>query len=147
MATNRANPRSLRTDYDMSTVTAFPDLVTILREDHIMLDIIQQLQVTLLMMLLDGTDHLKLSSDLGEALFTSLLGHTRIHIRPFIVLTVSTNLKISSGILQITTLKVFIPDLSMFPLIISRLLKESAYLLIPILTSLGSEESIPVTRL
>ena len=55
MVAGGTNLRCLLADNDMPAVAALPDHITLAREYHSILDVLQQLAIALLVMLLDGT--------------------------------------------------------------------------------------------
>ena len=104
MVADRANLGSLLANDNMAAVGALPDDIAVLREDTLVLDVVQQLAIALLMSLLDGSNALELLGNLDESLLTGLTSHAGIHICPFEVLTTSGSLEIGSGILDSATL-------------------------------------------
>ena len=72
MVANWANLRSLLANYDMAAVRALPDAIAITREDELVLYILQEFAITLLMMLLDLSNHLKLGCNFLETFLASL---------------------------------------------------------------------------
>ncbi|MDJ1645473.1 hypothetical protein P5W92_34480, partial [Streptomyces sp. J15] len=64
MVADWANLWSLLTYYDMTAVRALPDAIAVSREYELVLYVLQELAITLLVVLLDFSHHLKLSSNL-----------------------------------------------------------------------------------
>ena len=104
-----ANLWSLLTYYDMTAVRALPDAIAVSREYELVLYVLQELAITLLVVLLDFSHHLKLSSNLLEAFLVSFLCHAWIHIGPLVVLTISCSFEILLSILDSTALQVLEP--------------------------------------
>lgn len=142
-----ANLRSLLAYYDMSAVRALPDAVAVTREDELVLYVLQELAITLLMMLLDFSNHLKLSCNLLETFFASLLCHAWIHIGPLIVLTIGSSFQVLLCILDSTALQILEPQLSVLLLVSSCLLKDISYLYKTVLLCLACKIGIFVTSL
>ena len=88
------------------------------------------------MMLLDSGNAPELSGDFLEALFLGYLGELSVHIGPLIVLTLSSGLEVSSGSLDVATLKILEPQLRMLLLVLSGLKEDSSDLLISFLLCL-----------
>ena len=93
MVAGRADFRCLLTDYDMTAVAALPYLDLTLGKDLCHLHIVQQGTVALLMVLFDGSDQTEACGKLVEALFVGGFGEAVVHIRPFVVLTLSCGSK------------------------------------------------------
>jgi hypothetical protein len=138
MLANRTKLRSLLADNDMAAIAALPDHVLIARENDTLLDIAQELTVTLLMSLLDSADLLEKESDLVESLFLGHLGKLGIHVSPLEVLAIGCILEISLGIRNSAIMQKLEPDLGMLLLIIGSLLKEFTNLDISVLLGLRS---------
>ena len=60
MVAGRTNLWCLLADDDMSAIAALPDNITLAREHHSILDILQQLAIAFLVMFLDGAYEFKL---------------------------------------------------------------------------------------
>ena len=60
MVTHWTHLGSLLADDDMAAVAALPDHITLAREDHSILDVLQQLAIAFLVMFLDGAYEFKL---------------------------------------------------------------------------------------
>ena len=106
---NWANLRSLLANYDMAAVSALPDAIAITREDQLVLYVLQELAITLLMMLLNLSNHLKLGCNLLETFLASLFCHAWIHFSPLIVLTSGCSFQILLSILDSTALQLLEP--------------------------------------
>ena len=104
-------------DYDMAAVRALPDTITFAGEDYLVLDVLQQLAVTLFMMFLDRADHGKLSCNLDKALFFRLFRHAGVHIRPLSILACSGVCEVGCGVADLTSVEVFVPKLRMLFLV------------------------------
>jgi len=138
VVTYRANGWSLLADNDVTTVAALPDAVAIAREYHAVLDILQELAVTLLVVLLNLTNAAELNSQLWEALFDSVLCHLLVHISPLVVFTSSCVSEVLSSCRDITLVEELEPDLSVLLLVACCLLEEACNLLEAVLLSLLS---------
>ena len=64
MVADRTNLWSLLAYYDMTAVRALPDAVAVTREDELVLHVLQELAITLLVVLLDFS-HQKQEQDFG----------------------------------------------------------------------------------
>ena len=117
MVAGRADLGCLLTDYDMTAVAALPYLDLALSKDLCRLHIVQQGTVALLMVLFDGSDQTEACGKLVEALFVGGFGEAVVHIRPFVVLTLSGGEKIFRGIAN--AVQFFEPQLGVFLFIIS----------------------------
>ena len=104
MCADGAYLRSELADHDVATVAALPDALIVAREDDTALEVADELLVALLVVLLDGTYHAELGSDLLEALFVSVFSHAVVHVGPLVVLTGSGSLEVALGVLEVTTL-------------------------------------------
>ena len=133
MVADWANLWSLLAYYDMTAVRALPDAVAVTREDELVLHVLQEFAITLLVVLLDFSHHLKLGSNLLEAFLVSFLCHAWIHFSPLIVLTISCSFEILLSILDSTALQVLEPQLSVLLLVGCCLLKDVSYLNITVL--------------
>ena len=147
MVAHGAHLGSLLADNDMAAVGTLPDGVAVAREDDVLLDVVQQLQVTLLVQFLDGSNALHLIGNLIKTFFAGLLGHTLVHVGPLEVLTCSSVLQILDGALNATTLQQFEPQFSVLLLLIGGLLKDSSDLHIAILLSLRCVVGVLVSSL
>ena len=147
MVADGAYFRSILADHDVTTVAALPDALIVAREDDTTLDVAHELLVALLVMLLDSTYHTELSSDLLEAFLLSFLSHTGIHVGPLVVLTGSSSLEVALRILDVTTLEILEPELSVLLLVVGCLLEDSSDLLVAVLAGLACEISILVASL
>lgn len=94
----------------MTTVGALPDAITFTREDNLILDILQQLAVTLFVVFLDLAYHRELGSNLDKSLFFCLFCHACIHVRPFGILTGSSISEVGSGVADLASVQVFVPE-------------------------------------
>ena len=142
-----ANLWSLLAYYDMTAVRALPDAVAVAREDELVLHVLQELAITLLVVLLNLSHHFKLDCNLLEAFLASFLSHAWIHIGPLVVLTIGSSLQVLLCILDSTALQVLEPQLSVLLLVGSSLLKDVSYLNITVLLSLTRKICIFVTSL
>lgn len=106
---NRADARSLFSNYNVSTVRALPDAVSVLREYHLVLNVFQKLAVALFVMFLNFSYAFEFSSNLVKSFFTSFFCHTGIHICPFEVLTSSSISKVSFCSVDFVSVQIFIP--------------------------------------
>ena len=99
MVADRADLRSLLSDHDMTAVGALPDGVLVTGENHRILNLTQQLAVTLLMGLLNGADFGEEVGDLIKAFLLGGLGEAVIHVCPFEILTISgiSQIDVSGG--------------------------------------------------
>lgn len=97
----------------MSAVRALPNAVAVAREDQAALYISQQLAVTGFVLFFDFGHLLEQESDLGEALFASLLGKPCIHIGPLIIFTVGRIQKIRRRIWNCIAMQQLEPQFSM----------------------------------
>jgi len=147
MVANGAHLRSKLADDDMTAVAALPDALIVAREDNTTLKVADELLVALLVVLLDSAYHAELSGDLLEALFLSILSHAGVHVCPLVVLTGGSSLKVALGVLEVTTLEILEPELSVLLLVVGCLLEDSGDLLVAILASFACEISILVASL
>ena len=136
MVTYRANSWSLLADNDVTTVAALPDAVALTREYYAILDVLQELAVTLLVVLLNLTNAAELNCQLREAFFHSILCHLLVHISPLVVLTSSCVSEVLSSCRDITLMEELEPDLSVLLLVACCLLEETCNLLIAVLLCL-----------
>jgi hypothetical protein len=134
-----ANLWSLLAYYDMTAVRALPDAVAVAREDELVLHVLQELAITLLVVLLNLSHHFKLDCNLLEAFLASFLSHAWIHIGPLVVLTISSSLQVLLCILDSTALQILEPQLGVLLLVGSCLFKDISYLNITVLLSLTCE--------
>ena len=124
MVANRAYLWSLLAYADVATVGALPDAIAITREDELVLYVLQQLAITLLVVLLDGCHHLKLDGNLLETFLASFLCHAWIHLCPLVVLAIGSSFQVFLCVLDGTALQVLEPHLGMLLFIDSSLLKD-----------------------
>ena len=71
MAADRALQRGVLANNDVAAIAALPNAEVVANEDDATLNVLQEFLVALFVGLFDFGDHLKLISDLGEALFSS----------------------------------------------------------------------------
>ena len=142
---NWANLWSLLAYYDVTAVRALPDAIAITRENYLVLNVLQELAITLLVVLLNLSYHLELSGNLVEALLTSLFSHAFVHLCPLAMLTLGSSQKVLFCTLDGTALQVLEPQLSVLLLVGSSLLEDVSYLNITILLSLACEVCIFIT--
>ena len=147
MLADRTYLGSLRTNDNVSAVAANPDGIAVATEDESILDVFQQLAIALLVCLLDGSDSTELVGDLCEAFLLSFLSHVGVHVSPLVVLTLGSSLKVLACALDVATLEILEPQLSVLLLVLSSLLEDSSDLFVAILTCLGCEVSVFVTCL
>ncbi len=96
MLTNRTYYRGSLAHYDMAAVAALPYGTSVFCKDELVVYVLQELQITLLVLLLDGSYLAELGCNTEEALFFSLLGHTVVHVGPFVVLALGGSFRFSS---------------------------------------------------
>ena len=120
----------------MTAVSALPDHITILREHLLVIDVLQELAVTLFMLLFDSGHTLEFLGDLVEALLASLLSHAGIHVGPLKVLTTGGIFKILHRVAHLTAVQQFIPHLGMFLLVGRCFFKDSGNLYIAVFLGL-----------
>ena len=136
MVAYRADRRSLLADNDVTTVAALPDAVSLTREHHTVLDILQEFAVTLLVVLLNLAHTAEFDSQLWEALFDSVLSHLLVHIGPLVVLASCCVSEVLCCCRDVTLVQELEPDLGMLLLIACCLLEETGNLLEAILLCL-----------
>ena len=94
MSAYRANLRSVCSDYDMTTVAAFPYLHFALCKYLCHLDVFEKGTITPFVMLLDGAYHAEFCSQLRESLCFRRFCKAIIHVGPLIILTVGGCIKV-----------------------------------------------------
>ena len=99
------------------------------------------------MLLLDGAHHPELLGNLLEAFLFGLPGHSVIHIRPLVILSVGGFGQILYGGADATAAEVLEPDLGVFLFIIGRLFKDLGDLDIAVFLGLGSKVGVLVAGL
>ncbi len=136
MSTYRANLWSSLAGAYIATVGALPDDGLACLEYLLLLNIGQENLVTLLMLLLNGTNSLKELGNLLKAFLTGNLGKLRVHGGPLVVLSLSSSLQVllSSAYAIMDEL---VPDLGMLLLILGSLLEDVLNLHIAVLLGLG----------
>ena len=145
MGADRADLRSLGANHDETAVAALTDLNLALLKDLLVLHVVQQVALSLLMGLLDGSNASKLGRKSRKALFLGLLGHTVIHIGPLEVLALSSMEKVLSGIAQLAQL--LEPELSVLLLVLGGLQEQLSDLLKAGLRCHGCEVGVLVSCL
>ena len=100
MSANGANFRSLGANYDVTAVTAFPNLYFALSEYLSSFYIFQQSSVALFMMTFDFANSTEFSSQFREAFSFSGLGKAFVHVGPFVVFAFSSSQQVSRSIAQ-----------------------------------------------
>ena len=145
MIANGADIRRLSSNYDMTAVTALPNLDLALGKYFLHLNILEERTVSLFVMLLDLTDCTELSCEFRESFSLSCLGEILIHVCPLIVLTVSSSLEVICS--RTDAVQLLEPHLCMLFLIVSSLKEDSSDLLISFLLCLRSEICILVASL
>ena len=133
--------------HDVSAVAALPDALIVAREHDAALKVANELLVTLLVVLLDFTNHAELRGNLIEALFLCLFCHACVHVCPLEVLASCSGLKVALGVLYVTALKILEPELCVLLLVGSCLLEDGSYLLIAFLAGFACEISVFITSL
>ena len=123
-----ANLGCSSTDNHVSAVTALPNGYTALLEYCLLLYVVQKCAVSLLVSLLDSSNSAELCSELGKALFLSVLGKAVVHIGPLVVLTLSGVKKVLGGIAKLA--KCLEPKLCVLLLVLSGLKENCSVLLI-----------------
>ncbi len=136
MGAYRTNLRSFLADHDVTAVTADPYGVAFAREDDALLDVLEQTEITLLVMALDGGHTAEFARDLGEALLVGLCGHALVHIRPLEVLTLGGIAEIRHGLGHLAAVKKLEPEFGVLLLVVGRLLKDSGDLLVAVFLGL-----------
>ena len=86
------------------------------------------------MFLLNFGHHFEENGDFGEAFLASGLGHTGVHISPFIVLAIGGILQIGLGVGHFAIMEELEPNLGMFLLVTSRFLEEVGNLVVAFFT-------------
>ena len=123
-----ANLGCSSTDNHVSAVTALPNGNTALLEYCLLFYVVQKCAVSLLVSLLDSSNSAELCSELGKALFLSVLSKAVVHIGPLVVLTLSGVKKVLSGIAKLT--ESLEPELCVLLLVLSGLKEDCGDLLI-----------------
>ena len=119
MRAYRADFRRLLADDNVPAVAALPDNVVVLGEHHFVLNIGQQLAVTLLVLLLDSAHHFKQCGDFSEAFFSGFLREGLVHIGPFVVFAGCRVLQVFHGGGDFAVVKQLEPDFGVLFLIFS----------------------------
>lgn len=127
---------------DASAVAADPDCVAVAGEFDSLLDVLEQLAVTLLMMTLYLADSAEFACDFGEALLVGLACHTIVHVGPLVVLTLCGVLEIGHCVGYLAAVEIFVPELGVLLLVVGCLLEDGCYLLITVLACLRCEVCI-----
>ena len=99
------------------------------------------------MFFLNGSNTFELISNFIEAFFAGFNRHTFIHVGPLEILTISSIFKICHGVAHFPSIKILVPEFSMFLLVGSRFFKDLANLYVTIFLSFRSEVSVLVTCL
>ena len=131
-------------DNNMSAVGALPDTVAVTRENDLILDVLQEFAIALLVVLLDSTDLLELLGNLVKALSTCLGSHAGVHIGPLSIFAGSSIGKVGSGVADLATVEIFVPEFGVLFFVGSRLFEDLANLYITVFLCLRSEESVLV---
>src|SRR5574344_2356821 len=118
MLADRANLRSLLSDYNMTAVRALPNHILLTREYYATFHILKKLSVTLFMSLLDSANFLEKECDILETLFLSGLCKSGIHVGPLVILACCSILKISCRARNLTAMEELEPNLGMLLLIL-----------------------------
>ena len=90
-----ANIWCLCTNYDMTTVSAFPNCNATLFKHFLFFNICKKFSISFFMMLFNSTYASELFSKFMKTFFISFLCHTFIHICPLIVFAFSSSLQVS----------------------------------------------------
>ena len=109
MVANGALVGCLLADDDMAAVGALPDAVALAREDHLVLDVLQQFAITLLVVFLNSADHLEFLRYLVKALCACFGCHACVHVRPLGVLAFSRSQQVGSCVADLAAVQVFVP--------------------------------------
>lgn len=88
MRADRAYLRGFFAEFDVSAVTADPQLVTVTAEYDRILDVVEQLAVAFLMVTFYLSHFAHLFCDLRESLFIGGLCHLGVHICPLVVFSI-----------------------------------------------------------
>ena len=136
MSANGAKFGSFLTNHDVATVGALPDAVALAGEYYAVLNVLEQLAITLLVMLFDGTDHFKLGSNLFKTFFAGFLGEGGVHIGPLVVFAGSGISKIFGSGRNGTAMEVLEPNFGVFLFVLGRFGKDIGYLNVAILIGL-----------
>ena len=145
MSAHGADLGSIVAHVDVAAVAADPHGLLTGGEDHVVLQVGQQLQVALLVLLLDDGDPFEQSGDAVEALLTGGLGHLLVHGHPLVVLTLGGSLQVFTGVTNAAQL--LEPDLGVLLLVVGSLGKQSGDLLITLLLCLAGEVGVFVACL
>lgn len=145
MSAGGAEFGSLRAYDDVSAVAAFPHLHLALGEHFCHLHIVEQCAITLLVTTLDGSYEAKLCGELVESLLIGSLGESLIHVRPFVVLALSSIQQVFCRVAQ--AVQLLEPQFGMLFLIVGGLEEEGCNLLEAFFLSLGSEVGVFVAGL
>ena len=117
MVAGGADLRGLLAYDDVTAVAALPHLDLALGEDLRHLHIVQQGTVALLVVLFNGGDQAETLGQLMETFLIGSFGKAVVHIRPLVVLALSSGEKVFGGVAN--AVQLFEPQLGVFLLIIS----------------------------
>lgn len=145
MSANGAHLGCLLANYDVTAVSALPNLNFALLEYFLSLNVLKESSVSLFVMLLDSADHSELSCECREALCFSSLGEIFVHVCPLVVLAVSSCCEVLCCCAD--ALELLEPHLSVLLLVISCLEEERCDLLVAFLLSLGCEIGVLISCL
>ena len=134
MGADGADLGGLLAHHDVAAVAALPHHVPLPGEDQAVLHVGKQLAIALLVFLLDLAHQLEQVGDVVKALLPGLLGHVGIHVGPLVVFPLGGGLQVLLG--GADAVQQFEPDLGVFLLVGSRLLKQLGDLDIAVLSGL-----------
>ena len=145
MCANGASAGSLGSHYKVTAVAALPHGHLSLLEYLLHLNVIKELSVSLLMSLLDSSNHSELVCKSLKALFLSFLCEGVVHIGPLVVFALCCCKKVSRGVTK--SAESLEPELCMLLLVVCGLLKDSRDLLIALLLCYGCKVGVLVSCL
>ena len=143
----RADRRGALADVDVSAVAADPHGLLAGLEHDVLLEVLQQLAVTLLVGLLNSRDKAHGRRDLREALFLGHVGELLVHLGPLVVLARGRVLEVLRGGRNAAVMQQLEPQLRVLLLVVGRLLEDGRNLLITVLLGLGRVVAVLVSRL
>lgn len=136
MGANRANLRRFLAYDDVTAVAAYPDGVALAREYDSLLDVLEQAQIALLVVALDGTNGAEFEGDFGESLFFGFFCHAVIHVGPLVVFALGGIAEVGHGVGNLAAVQKLEPQFGMLFLVVGSLFEEGCNLLVAVFLGL-----------
>ena len=145
MGADRTDVGRLSADDNVTAVRALPDAVAVAREHQTVFYIVEQLEVTCLVLLFDRADHLEQVCDMVEAFLARFPCKGCIHIGPLVVFAGCCGLEVRDRIID-TSVEQLKPDFCVLLFVCRRFLEDLCDLDITVLSRFGGKVGVFVAR-